>query len=267
MSVYNTKTDKTREMTWGHLLKEAVEKPGILSSAYRAFHNYSLMNQILAGVQLYAREIPFGPIAPFHGWKDKGRYVKRGEKAIMLWMPIQVRRTVKETDPETGEESERSVMRTTFVLKSNWFALAQTEGKEIELPETPEWNKTKALENLKATEEPFQMLNGNCLGYCKPGRRVAVSPVCPFPLKTLVHELAHAVLHDGEHTEVQQMPRNLEEVEAEATAMLVCDALGIDQAIECRGYIQSWLGHAEIPETSARKIFNAADQILRAGNA
>ncbi len=256
---------KNKEVTWAGMLKEAVDQPGVLSQAYRAFHNYSLGNQLLAAVQLSSRGIPFGPIAPYNGWKAKGRYVKRGEHAIALWMPITGRRTYKETDPETGEEHEVSCTRTRFVLKNNWFAFAQTDGQAIEPEPTPAWSKAKALETLKTTEELFTVLDGNCLGYCKPGRRIAVSPVCPFPVKTLIHELAHAILHDGAHTEVADMPRNLREVEAEGTAMLVCDALGIEAGSDCRGYIQNWCGHAEIPEASARRIFGAADQILKAG--
>jgi len=71
---------------------------------------------------------------------------------------------------------------------------------------------------------------------------------------------------DGEHT-----PRNLREVEAEAVALLCCEALNLEGADYCRGYIQNWLyrgigyDREAIPERSAQKIFRAADQILRAG--
>jgi hypothetical protein len=53
--------------------------------------------------------------------------------------------------------------------------------------------------------------------------------------------------------------------------MLCCEALNLEGADFCRGYIQNWLGPAAaanreaIPEKSAQKIFRAADQILRAG--
>ena len=62
----------------------------------------------------------------------------------------------------------------------------------------------------------------------------------------------------------------LREVEAESVALLCCEALNLEGAEYCRGYIQNWLrpsiGNADvIPEKSAQKIFRAADQILRAG--
>jgi hypothetical protein len=63
----------------------------------------------------------------------------------------------------------------------------------------------------------------------------------------------------------------LREGEAEAVALLCCEALNLEGADYCRGYIQNWLcpsigykGDA-IPEKSAQKIFRAEDQIRRAG--
>ena len=44
------------------------------------------------------------------------------------------------------------------------------------------------------------------------------------------------------------MPRNLRECEAESVALLCCAALDLPGVAECRGYIQLWWGHSEIPE-------------------
>jgi hypothetical protein len=66
---------------------------------------------------------------------------------------------------------------------------------------------------------------------------------------------------DGEIT-----PRCLREAEAEAVALLCCEALGLPGADQCRAYIQSWWGTGNpIPETSARRVLRVADQILKAG--
>jgi hypothetical protein len=60
-------------------------------------------------------------------------------------------------------------------------------------------------------------------------------------------------------------------VEAEAVALLCCEALNLEGPEYCRGYIQNWLCPAigyngdAIPEKSAQKVFHAADQILKAG--
>jgi hypothetical protein len=69
----------------------------------------------------------------------------------------------------------------------------------------------------------------------------------------------------------EKTPRSLREVEAEAVALLCCEALGLEGAEYCRGYLQNWLcpgigfDASAIPEKGAQKIFRAADQILRAG--
>ena len=83
------------------LLEDAVNKPGSIMQAYSAFHNYSLGNQLLALFECHARGIEPGPINTFLGWKDLGRHVKKGEKAITLCMPVTVKR--RESD-DNGEE-------------------------------------------------------------------------------------------------------------------------------------------------------------------
>src|SRR5437899_10827894 len=111
---------KDRSVNFTELLQEAVSKPGTLMKAYSLFWNYSLGNQILALVQANQRNIPLGPIASFNRWKELGRHVKRGEKAIELCMPITMKRTVKqEREDSTDAETEVNFKR--FVFKRNWF--------------------------------------------------------------------------------------------------------------------------------------------------
>jgi len=75
--------------------------------------------------------------------------------------------------------------------------------------------------------------------------------------------LAHTV--EADFTDDERTPKSLREVEAEAVALLCCEALNLEGAAFCRGYIQSWANGEPIPETSARKILGAADRILKAG--
>ena len=94
-----------------------------------------------------------------------------------------------------------------------------------------------------------------------------------LPHKTLFHEMAHVVLGhttEADFTDTERTPKSLREVEAESVALLCCEALNLEGANYCRGYIQNWLGPSissadAIPEKSAQKIFRAADQILRSG--
>ena len=93
---------------------------------------------------------------------------------------------------------------------------------------------------------------------------MAVNPLAQHARRTLFHELAHAVLHDDKRAE----SRSIEELEAECTAMLVADALGLDGLHESRSYVQGWYQDGQqIPEKSAKRILLAADQILKAGQA
>src|SRR5213083_1370492 len=258
-------TERHEEIQFGQLLDEAVSKPGTLMRAYSLFWNYSLGNQILAVIQANNRGIQLGPIASFNRWKELGRYVKKGQKAIELCMPVTCKRTVKETGPD-GNDVETEVTFKRFVFRRNWFMLSQTDRAEYQAPSIPAWDRTRALQTLNVEEIPFEMLNGNCQGYAK-GRQIAINPVAQMAAKTTFHELAHIELghtseaiHDSEST-----PRSLREAEAESVALLCLESLGMDGAEYCRGYIQSWLVGAPIPERSAQRIFAAADKILKAG--
>jgi hypothetical protein len=242
------------------LLAAAVTEPGTIHQAYTAFHNYSLGNQLLALMQCHHRGIAPGPIATFVGWKDRGRWVRRGEKALTLCQPVTIKR-------KASEAAEEEAAFTKFVYRNNWFVVAQTEGNDITPDPVPGWSKDLALAALSIEEVPFALLNGNVQGYAQQ-RQVAVSSVAALPFKTLIHEVAHVVLgHTVEdiQTDGANLPRDLREVEAECVAMLVCAALGQPGVEYSRGYIQSWYEGEEIPERNAQRILKAADAILKAG--
>ncbi len=69
-------------VSWAALLEEAVRKPGHIHDAYSQFHNYSLGNQLLALFQCLERGIQPGPLATYSKWKELGRFVKKGSKAL-----------------------------------------------------------------------------------------------------------------------------------------------------------------------------------------
>jgi hypothetical protein len=261
----------TAPASFATLLEQAVTEPGIISRAYSAFHGYSIGNQILALVQCAARGIQPGPITTFMGWKDKGRYVRKGEKALTLCMPVTCKH--RDTDPNDDEPTTpagaaKPATFTRFVYRPHWFVLSQTDGADYVSPSLPSWDAARALAALDITEIPFEHLDGNCQGYARQ-RSIAVSPVAAMPHKTRFHELAHVVLaHTSENTlsDSDQTPRDVREVEAEAVALVCLEALGLPGAEYCRGYIQSWNHRGQpITERSAQRIFKAADQILRAG--
>ena len=85
-------TAPSSPVPFADLLAQAVTEPGIVSQAYSAFHHYSIGNQLLAWSQCLEREIPPGPMATYPRWKELGRYVRKGEKAITLCQPVTVTR-------------------------------------------------------------------------------------------------------------------------------------------------------------------------------
>ncbi len=250
-------SDTTR---WSQLLVEAVQKPGLISEAYHAFHGYSLGNRMLALAQCHLRGLAPGPIATYRGWQEKGRQVRKGEKAIILCRPV--------TRRFENEQGEEKTITTGFIERPYWFLLCQTDGEPVEFPPSPAWDRTRALAALDIREVPFTDLDGNTLGYAR-GREIAISPLSPMPHETTFHELAHVTLGHCEEIEFRdnpQTPGNLREVEAESVALLCLESLNLPGAEYARGYIQSWLRGNEIPEKSVHAIFRAADLILKAGS-
>ena len=250
------------------LLQSAVTEPGILSRAYQQFHSYSVGNQLLAWAQCAERAIPPGPINTFPGWKALGRHVRKGEKALALCMPITVKRRPR-TQVVEADSDEPGVM-TWFVYKRRWFVLSQAEGEPVPAPSIPAWERDRALEALQVVEIPFDLADGNCLGFARE-RSIAVNPINPLPHKTRFHELGHVLLGhtaEGLQADSEVTPRDLRECEAEAVALVCCAALELPGVAESRGYIQTWWGQGHaIPERAAQRIFKAADQILKAGTA
>jgi hypothetical protein len=174
---------------WSELLHKAVTEPGVVSTAFSRFHRYSMGNQLLALSQCERRGIEPGPMATFPGWKEQGRYVKRGQKALTLCMPI----TIKRASENKDEQTEPEQCFTRFVYKNHWFVLSQTDGAEYKPEPVPEWDAEKALSAMNIERVPFAIMDGNVQGYAKH-RTVAINPVAEQPESTLFHELAHIIL-------------------------------------------------------------------------
>jgi len=250
---------------WQELLVEAVNQPGKIMSAYSAFHNYSIGNALLALSQCLQRNLTPGPLNTYKGWQELGRYVKRGQLALTLCMPVTAKK--RRVNPETKVEEEHTLMY--FVFRPNWFVLSQTGGDTPYSTPIPGFELDAALRNLEIQRLEFDLIDGNVQGFAQE-RGIAINPVAQLPHKTTFHELAHVVLgHTQQATtmvDLDSTPRCIREVEAESVALICCEALELPGAEYCRGYIQHWLrDEKEIPTQSAQKIFAAATAILKAG--
>lgn len=173
--------------TFAALLESAVKEPGVLSEAYRAFHRFSISNQLLAWGQCVQRGILPGPLATFMGWKGKGRHVRKGERAITLCRPVTVKRA---TTDEDGTEETTVITR--FVYRPFWFVLSQTDGESFTEPAMPTWDKDTALAALNIQEIPFDGLDGNVLGFVQISCRNRLPALHAVPAERCLRRLTRS---------------------------------------------------------------------------
>jgi len=259
-----TSAKQNFSVNYSDLLSEAIAKPGTLSTCYSLFHNYSIHNQILAMYQLHGDVCP---INTFNGWKSMGRYVKKGQKAIYLWMPVGgFSKTVK--DEETGEDKKIFVGQR-FMFTNKWFGLNQTDGKELVNPENiklPEIDFLKIYNKYGIKLVKYESVKGNTQGYANTEEKtIAINPLAEHPEKTILHEVAHIALEHG--SKRKDVIKELKEVEAESVAYIVGSIIKLDEKTlsSARAYIQSWLGEHELPEKNVKKILTVANDIIKAG--
>src|SRR5215510_6702302 len=145
--------------SWAALLDQAVTRPGFIHEAYSRFHNYALGNQLLALLQCHQRGLQPGPLATFPRWKELGRHVKKGERALTLCMPITCKRA-KVVAAEDGTQRDEVFAFTHFTYKSHWFVLSQTEGADYVASAIPKWCSDVALQTLNIGQVVFESLDG-----------------------------------------------------------------------------------------------------------
>ena len=262
---------------WSAMLAECLDKPGTMHAAYSSFHDYSMGNMVMALMQCASRGIAPGPLASYGRWIQLKRQVRKGEKALWLWQPVTIAERARgaraDSDDDapadgSGKGKPTGRMIQVFILKPRWFVLSQTDGDAYAPPPPAEWDADMACTALGVKRESFAHLNGNSMGYASADGTVAVNPLAFDATKTLIHELAHQTLGHLTREPGVTQDRALREVEAEATAYLVGDTLGLTSGEYSRGYVQHWAqvgGYQTISETAAKRIFGAAQRILAAG--
>lgn len=255
-----TKPENQREVEWAKALDTALSVPGSVGNVYSRFYSYSYLNCILLMMQGAAE-----PVATYDRWKGMNRQVRKGEKALFIVRPIQVKAKPKDGEPDDGEARYFKKFRPVNCL----FQVSQTDGEDLPPVEIPAWDERLALQVLKINQMPWVHVDGNVQGY-STGRGYAINPVAAYPHKTRFHEIAHIVLgHTSEDNHGEYAAhRGLFEFEAEATAYLVLkelDALGEAEARVSRGYIQGWLQDQQPGEPAIKRVFRAVNEILKAG--
>ena len=222
------------------------------------FRRYSAGNVLL----ILAQRPDATRVAGFRSWRDHGRTVRKGERA--LWILAPMVRAGKGDDPETAPR----------LCGFKWvpvFDVAQTDGDELPSVCRPlsgdhgagDYERLVGIARLldfHVEDHRFAgPTNGDC---CHRLRRIRVE-VARSPsqrLKTLAHELAHAILHES----IDDL--SVAELEAESTAYVVCAQLGLDTGGYSFGYVATWAGGGGAAiaaiKASCERIQRAADLIV-----
>jgi antirestriction protein ArdC len=203
------------------------------------FHRYSFGNVVL----INAQRPESIRVAGFRSWKAVDRTVRRGERAIWILAPMRFRK--ESTDPDAPDDRVVRGFKSVPV-----FDISQTEGTELPVvchklsDDRPcVWidrlsDVANSIGYSVRWAELAEGLNGDC-SFDLHRIRVEVRNSSAQQVKTLAHELAHALLHQG------QTDRRLAELEAESTAYVVCRQLGVDTGLYSLGYVASWAGGGE----------------------
>ena len=233
--------------------------------AQQRFHKYSFGNTLLITLQCPDAT----RVAGFRTWLQLGRHVRKGEKGIVILAPIAPRIRVED---ENGDEhviaGPAQRFRTAYV-----FDLAQTDGEELPSiadrlqGDDPDevYNRLRSVAaSLGFTVEEDYLdggVNGDC-NHTEHHIRVEVRNDPAQQVKTLAHELAHAILHgDG-----FSATREIAELEAELVAYIVCQNVDVDSSRYSFGYVATWAGGGteavKAIQASGQRIVGAARQIL-----
>ena len=221
------------------------------------FHNYSLNN-----IHLLKMQNPnVTQVASFNKWKtDFDRTVKKGAKALKIWVPYQVKTKIPENQkelnfsPSENEMDQKEITVTRFKL-GNVFDVSQTEGKELPKAIHELTGSVKDYEDLYRAAKAVSMDNQvpisfeeikreNTRGYYSPNEnRIVISKKLKGEehiLKTIFHEMAHADLHKGTNAQYGDDQYRKQELQAESVAYVVASHFGFDTSSYSFGYLAIW---------------------------
>ena len=221
------------------------------------FHNYSLNN-----IHLLKMQNPnVTQVASFNKWKtDFDRTVKKGARALKVWVPYQVKTKIPENQkelnfsPSENEMDQKEITVTRFKL-GNVFDVSQTEGKELPKAIHELTGSVKDYEDLYRAAKAVSMDNQvpisfeeikreNTRGYYSPSEnRIVISKKLKGEehiLKTIFHEMAHADLHKGTNAQYGDDQYRKQELQAESVAYVVASHFGFDTSSYSFGYLAIW---------------------------
>ena len=252
------------------------------------FHNYSFNNTLLIAMQKPDASL----IAGFNSWKNQfQRNVKKGEKGIKIIAPspFKIKQETEKIDPQTQKPvigrdgkpvtEEKEITIPAYKVVSV-FDVSQTEGKELPniavdalTGDVEQYSDFfAALEKTSPVPIGFEKIEGGAHGYYHlEDKRIALDEGMSElqTLKTAIHEIAHAKLHDidlnaPKDEQQPRVDRRTREVEAESVAYTVCQHYGLDTSDYSFGYVAGWSSGRELAElkSSLETIRSAAADII-----
>ena len=252
------------------------------------FHNYSFNNTMLIAMQKPDATL----VAGFKAWqKNFDRHVKKGEKGIRILAPApyKIKEEQEKLDPVTGEIildkngmpiTEEVEIKIPAFRVIPVFDVSQTDGKELpdigvnELSGSVEDYEDfmQALTEVSPVPITYEDIDGDAKGYFHTtDHRIAIQEGMSQSqtVKTAIHEVAHAKLHDWEQNQdidkVLDKDRNTKEVEAESVAYTVCQHFDIDTSDYSFGYIVAgWSSDRDMKElkSSLDTIRKTASELI-----
>jgi antirestriction protein ArdC len=223
-----------------------------------SFHSYSLGNQLLIAMQRPTAT----RVAGFHAWLRLGYCVSRGEKAIRIWAPCPPSRKQLERWRQNGADPDqrpRTFFKLTAVFDADQVGPLPPPTVPAPLdPPTRDVNGDELAEVIPSlvqlAEEigcsvAFEPIHGGAHGYYQPSsERIVVdgSLSANQRVKTLCHELAHALVRHDRQPEDPQLDYAGEELVAESIAYTCLGALGVSSEDYSIPYLASWAENSDL---------------------
>lgn len=210
-----------------------------LLSVMGKFYSYSANNCILIATQCPDASY----VAGYNKWHDDfHRQVKKGAHAIRIKSPM------KYEDKETGEEKLGFKSSYVFDISDTYQIPGKPPVKigveELHGTVKDYSNLISCLTSTSPVPVEFKSFKKSANGYFnKTENKIVVKDTLSElqSVKTLVHEIAHSLLHsDNPEIENEEKNREWKEFEAESVAFIVCKYLNLDTGEYSFPYILSW---------------------------
>lgn len=241
----------------------------------QSFHAYSLNNLMLIQGQMPEAT----QVAGFRKWQELGRQVRKGERSIKIFGYAE--RKAREDEDTTGmKKNAKGEYVVPYFPTLSVFDIDQTDATEA-------WNAPELAHSLTGADDAGiyaaaadyitaqgwtverESIPGSTNGYTTMdgSRRIVVDAQLSAAqaAKTMLHETAHALMHESDEPGEYVEHRGLKECEAESVAYIVAGILGLDTSAYSVGYVAGWVqGDTETIRDTAASVLRTAHKIADA---